>query len=326
MSFLITGGAGYIGSVTVKELISRGNNVVVIDNLQEGNKKAVSNESIFYKGSYGDIELLNRIFMKHDIEAVLHFAAAASVPISMKNPSKFFQNNVSNGINLLDVMLKFNCKKIIFSSSAAIFGEPIYTPIDEKHPKRPINPYGESKLMFEKILYWYNKAYGIQFNSFRYFNAAGAFDKLGEDHKYESHLVPLVIKYALGQLKEIKIYGNDYNTKDGTCIRDYIHVLDLAEAHILALKNLERNPTGKYNLGNGKGFSNLEVVNMVKEISGKDFNVKIANRRLGDPAILIASSELARKELGWKPKYNCLKKIIRSAWEWHKKHPNGYKN
>ena len=323
-NILVTGGAGYIGSITVEQFKKRNINVIVIDNFQEGNKKAISDGVILFEGNYGDKDILNKIFKENNIEAVIHFAADASVPLSMKNPSRFFRNNVINGINLLDIILKYNCEKFIFSSSAAMFGEPKYTPIDEKHPTNPINPYGESKLMFEKILEWYHKAYGLKFNSFRYFNAAGASEKLGEAHKHESHLIPLIIKCALGQSKEIKIFGNDYDTKDGTCIRDYIHVIDLAEAHILALENLDTNPTGKYNLGNGKGFTNLEVVEMVKKLSGKNFRVEITNRRAGDPAVLIASSKLAENELGWKPKYNTLEKIVQSAWEWHKKYPNGY--
>jgi len=223
-------------------------------------------------------------------------------------------------------MRKYGCNKFIFSSTAAIFGEPKYVPIDEMHPKNPINAYGESKLMFENILNWYHKAYGLKFNSFRYFNAAGASENLGEDHKNESHLIPLVIEVALGKRKQIFVYGTNYPTKDGTCIRDYIHVSDLAQAHILGLENLEINPKGKYNLGNSKGFSVLEVIEMVEKVSGRKIKKVNSSRREGDPAILIASSRLAKKELGWIPKYGSLEEIVKSAWEWHKTHPDGYKS
>ena len=232
--------------------------------------------------------------------------------------------NVVKSITLLDIMREHGCDKFIFSSTAAIFGEPKYTPIDEKHPRNPINAYGESKLMFERILDWYHRAYGLKFNAFRYFNAAGASAKLGEAHKHESHLIPLVMQVALGQRKQINIFGMDYPTKDGTCIRDYIHVLDLAEAHILGLQNLEKHPNGKYNLGNGEGFSVLEVIDTVEKVSGRKIKRVNAPRRLGDPAVLIASSELAKGELGWEPKYDSLEEIIRAAWEWYRKYPNGY--
>ena len=245
----------------------------------------------------------------------------------MTNASIYFNNNVVNSMNLLDTMRKFNCKRIIFSSTAATFGEPQYTPIDESHPQKPINAYGESKLMFEKILNWYNRAYGLKYNTFRYFNAAGAPERLGEAPRHESHLIPMVIRSIINKNQEkaqLKIFGNDYPTKDGTCVRDYIHVIDLARAHILALENLNHHPTGMYNLGNGNGFTNLEVVKMVEKVSGEKVNFKFAPRRIGDPAVLIATSELAKKELGWKPKYNKLESIVKSAWDWHLKFPNCY--
>jgi len=325
MSILVTGGAGYIGSIVVEQLLEQDYEVVVIDNLQEGNREAVLPKAKFYEGDFGDKDILDGVFRKSSIDAVLHFAAETTVEFSMTDPGKYFANNVAKGINLLDVMRYHNCDRFIFSSTAATFGEPEYTPIDEKHPQKPINAYGESKLMFEKILDWYHRAYGLKFNAFRYFNAAGASRKLGEEHRPETRIIPLVIQVALGKRERISIFGTDYPTKDGTCIRDYVHVIDLAEAHILALKNLERHPNGKYNLGNGAGFSVLEVIEMVSKVSGREIPKVEAPRRKGDPAVIIASSELAKQELGWKPRYSSLEEIVKSAWEWHRKHPNGYR-
>ena len=324
MNILVTGGAGYIGSIVVEQLVLRSHPVVVIDNLQDGNRGAVLPEAVFYEADFGDGEILGEIFRKYDIDVVFHFAAETVVELSMSDPGRYFSNNVVKGITLLDAMRQYGCDKFIFSSTAATFGEPEYIPVDERHPQNPINAYGESKLMFEKILDWYHRAYGLRFNAFRYFNVAGASERLGGAPKHESHLIPLVIYVALGKLEQISIFGTDYPTKDGTCIRDYIHVLDLAEAHILGLENLERHPNCKYNLGNGGGFSVLEVVEMVSKVSGCDIPKIEAPRRKGDPAVLIASSELAKQELGWKPKYNSLEEIVRTAWEWHKRYPDGY--
>ncbi len=324
MSLLITGGAGYIGSIVVEQLISKGYEVVVIDNFQEGNRQAVLPEAKLYEGDFGNKILLDEIFEQNKIDAVLHFAAETTIEFSMTDPGLYFHNNVVNGITLLEVMRKFGCNRFIFSSTAAVFGEPLYVPIDEAHPQQPINAYGESKLMFEHILDWYHRAYGLRFNAFRYFNAAGASEKLGEAHRHESHLIPVIIQVLLGQRDHLTIFGSDYPTNDGTCIRDYIHVLDLAEAHILALENLDKRPAAKYNLGNGSGFSNLEVVNMVEQVSGKKVNYSFGPRRMGDPAVLIASSELAKKELGWQPKYDSLEQIVESAWRWHRDNPKGY--
>lgn len=324
MNVLITGGAGYIGSIVVEQLLLLDHRVIVVDNLQEGNRVAVLSEAAFYEADFGNKEMLGGIFRKYAIDAVFHFAAETTIEFSMTDPGKYFANNLVKGITLLDAMRHYGCDKFIFSSTAATFGEPEYVPIDEEHSQNPINAYGESKLMFEKVLDWYHRAYGLKFNAFRYFNAAGASEDLGEAHGHESHLIPLVIQAALGKRESISIFGTDYPTKDGTCVRDYIHVLDLAEAHILGLGNLERNPNGKYNLGNGEGFSVREVIEMVSEVSGRDITRIEAPRRPGDPAVLIASSELAKKELGWKPKYDSLREIIRTAWKWHKKYPNGY--
>ena len=320
---LVTGGAGYIGSVCVEQLLKQSNEVVVIDNLIEGNREAVLPEAVFVEGDFGDKKVLNDILTRYPVDIVIHFAAHASVPLSMSDPAGFYQNNIINGINLLDVMMEHDCKKMIFSSSASVFGEPRYTPIDEDHPQLPINPYGETKLAFEKILYWYHKAYSLQVNSFRYFNASGASEKLGEAHKHESHLIPLAIQAATGKRDKLEVYGNDYETKDGTCVRDYVHVIDIADAHIRAIDNLDRCSFAAYNLGCGVGYTVDEVINTVQDISGLKVPFEYVGRRAGDPAVLVASHKLAEKELGWKPSYN-LEQIVRSAWKWHEAHPKGY--
>lgn len=324
MKVLVTGGAGYIGSITSELLLEEGHEVIVVDNLQQGHREALLPGVAFYEGDFGDVDVLESIFSKHQIDAVLHFAAETTIEFSMTDPGLYFKNNLVNGITLLDVMREHGCDQFIFSSTAATFGEPEYVPIDEKHPQLPINAYGESKLMFEKVLEWYHKAYGLKFNAFRYFNAAGASERLGEAHRHESHLIPVIIQMVLGQRDKLQIFGDDYSTKDGTCVRDYIHVIDLAEAHIKALENLDQHPNGKYNLGNGKGFSNLEVLKMVEKVTGRKVPFEFASRRAGDPAVLVASSELARKELGWKPRFEELEAIVTSAWEWHRTHPEGY--
>jgi len=324
LKILVTGGAGYIGSICVETLLKQGHQVVVIDNLQEGYRKAVMPNAFFYEGDYGNKTLLRKIFTEHSFETVIHFAGETTIKYSMTDPGLYFHNNVVNGISLLDIMGEFECKKFIFSSTAAIFGEPKYTPIDEKHPQLPINAYGESKLMFERVLEWHHIAYGVKFNSFRYFNAAGASEKLGEDHRHETHLIPVIIKSILGQRKKVQIFGNDYPTKDGTCLRDYIHVLDLASAHIKALDNLGQHPNGKYNLGNGMGFSNLDIIRTVEAVTGQDVPFEFAPRRTGDPAVLVASSELAKTKLGWQSQFQDLAAIIESAWKWHQAHPKGY--
>lgn len=324
MSLLVTGGAGYIGSIFVEELLQKDYKVVVVDNLQEGHREAVLPDAVFYEGDFGNRSILKNIFEAHEIDAVIHFAAETTIEYSMTDPGRYFENNIVNGIALLDVMRNFGCKRMIFSSTAATFGEQKYTPVDEQHPQKPINAYGESKLMFEKVLEWYHKAYGLQFNIFRYFNAAGATKRLGEDHRHESHLIPIIIKVVLGRKEKLQIFGNDYPTEDGTCVRDYIHVVDLARVHILALENLEHHPNGKYNLGNGKGFSNLEVLKTSEKVTGQVIPFEFVPRRTGDPAILVASSELAKVELGWEPQYSELENIVFSAWRWHREHPEGY--
>jgi len=324
MAILVTGGAGYIGSICVEELLKQGYDVVVVDNLQEGHREAVLPEAEFYESNYGHRVILEEIFQRHAVDTVMHFAAEATVGISMTDPAVFFENNVAFGLILLDVMRTFKCRKMIFSSTAAIFGNPEYVPIDEHHPEKPINAYGESKLIFEKILDWYHRAYGFQYNSFRYFNAAGASDRLGEAHKNETHLIPIILETALGKRKIIEIFGSDYNTKDGTCVRDYLHVVDIAQAHILGLDNLTHRPNAKYNLGNGVGFTNLEVLKTAESVTGQKIPFVFAGRRQGDPDVLVASSQLAREELGWKPEYPSLERIVSSAWKWHSEFPEGY--
>ena len=273
---LVTGGAGYIGSICVEELLRQGYEVVAIDNLQEGHREAVLPEAVFYESNYGDRIVLEEIFQKYPIDTVMHFAAEATVGISMTDPRLFFENNVAFGLVLLDVMRVFQCSKMIFSSTAAIFGDPEKIPIDEQHPEKPINAYGESKLMFEKILDWYHKAYGLKYNSFRYFNAAGASERLGEAHKSETHLIPIILQTALEKRAKIDIFGSDYHTKDGTCVRDYLHVIDIAQAHILGLSNIGKNPNAKYNLGNGVGFTNLEVLKIPLRLRPDDREIRTA--------------------------------------------------
>jgi UDP-glucose 4-epimerase len=320
---LVTGGAGYIGSVCVEQLLAQGEGVVVIDNLVEGNREAVLRDAVFEQGDFGDKEVLKDLFSTYSVDVVIHFAAHASVPLSMADPAAFYRNNVINGINLLNIMIAYGCKKMIFSSSASIFGDPRYTPIDENHPQNPINPYGDTKLAFEKILYWYHKAYGLKVHSFRYFNASGASDRLGEAHQHESHLIPLTIQAATGKREKLEVYGNDYHTKDGTCVRDYVHVIDIADAHILAIDSLDKHSFEVYNLGCGIGYTVKEVIEAVQKIGDREVPFEYVGRRSGDPATLVASYEKAEKKLGWRPSYK-LDQIVESAWNWHEAHPKGY--
>lgn len=326
MKILVTGGAGYIGSITSEILLEEGHEVIVVDNLQQGHRDALLQGVAFYEGDFGDVDVLKNIFTKHDIDAVFHFAAETTIEFSMTDPGLYFHNNTVNSITLLDVMRKFDCKKMIFSSTAATFGEPQYTPIDEKHPQLPINAYGESKLMFERVLDWYHKAYGLKFMAFRYFNAAGASEKLGEDHNPESHIIPIVSEVALGKRESVSVFGTDYPTKDGTCIRDYIHVIDLARAHILGLEHLDSLGCRLYNLGNGEGYSVNEVIETTRQITGHPIPSQPGPRRSGDPARLVASSRHIQEDLGWYPQYPSLHAIIESAWHWHQKHPDGYES
>ncbi|MBU1117950.1 UDP-glucose 4-epimerase GalE [Patescibacteria group bacterium] len=318
---LIVGGAGYIGSEINKELNENGYQTVVLDNLVSGHKEAVK-WGEFVQGDLSNIEDIRKVFERYKIEAVFNFAAFIEVGESVKDPQKYYYNNLVNTLNLLKVMKEFEVNKIIFSSTAATFGEPKYTPIDEAHPQWPINPYGWTKLMIERVFSDYDLAYGLRYVALRYFNACGANPEadVGENHNPESHLIPLVLDAAIGKRENIKIFGTDYPTPDGTCVRDYIHVVDLASAHLLALKHLlDGGESKQYNLGNGKGFSVREVIDAVKKVTGKDFEVVESERRAGDPPILIAASDKIRGELGWEPKYTDIETIVATAWKWHQK-------
>lgn len=324
MNVLVTGGAGYVGSIVAEELLKEGYKVIIVDNLQQGHQEAVLPEVEFIRADIGNFKALDEAFQRFRIDAVMHMAAETVVEYSMTAPGRYFQNNVVGGLNLLEVMLMHNVHRLVFSSSAAVYGEPKTIPIEEDHPKAPTNAYGESKLMFERILQWYGTAYGLKFISLRYFNAAGASLRLGEDHCPETHLIPNVLRVALGQASEVPIFGEDYPTKDGSCVRDYVHVLDIARAHILALNKLDDLSGKVCNLGNGHGYSVNEVLEVARRVTGAEIGKKACARRQGDPAVLVASSELAKSELGWEPKYPRLESIIESAWEWMRMHPNGY--
>ncbi|AFM40078.1 UDP-galactose 4-epimerase [Desulfosporosinus acidiphilus SJ4] len=326
MAILVTGGAGYIGSHTVVEFLAKGEEVIVLDNLQKGHREAVKS-GMFYEGDIRDDQLLTKVFSEHNVEAVIHFAADSLVGESVENPLKYYDNNVITAQNLLAGMVKHGVKNIVFSSTAATYGEPESIPIRETDRKEPTNPYGETKLAIEKMLKWCDHAYGLKHVALRYFNAAGAHidGQIGEDHQPESHLIPIILQVALGQREQLAVFGDDYPTVDGTCVRDYIHVTDLANAHWLALQKLRSTgESAVYNLGNGEGFSVKQVVEKAREVTGHPIPVKIAPRRAGDPAVLIASSERAQRELGWKPQYNGLGQIIQTAWNWHSNHPKGY--
>ncbi len=326
-TILVTGGAGYIGSHVVKELQRQGYEPVVYDHLQSGHREAVRGVRLV-EGDLADRESLRRTLQSHSISAVMHFAADCLVGESVQNPLKYFNNNVKNSLELIEAMNDMGVRRIVFSSSAAVYGEPEAIPIPEDHPCAPTNPYGETKLIFERVLEALGKAGTVDFISLRYFNAAGADPdgELGEDHAPESHLIPIVLMAALTG-KPVSIFGTDYDTPDGTCIRDYIHVTDLAQAHILGLRQLEQGRrSGIYNLGNGNGYSVREVIELAKRVTGRIIQTAEAVRRPGDPARLVASSEHIKKELGWVPKYPDLETIIETAWSWHKQHPNGYKS
>ncbi len=317
----VTGGAGYIGSVCVEELLNAGHQVTVFDNLTEGHRSAVDDRATFVQGCLSERDVVLQAVKDARAEAVIHFAANALVGESMVNPSKYFRNNVASGLNVLDAAVTNGVKKFVFSSTCATYGPPDRVPMTEDLPQRPINPYGESKLMFEKMLLWYRQIHNLEFVAFRYFNAAGASVKRGEHHRIESHLIPNVLKVALGQAQQCEIYGTDYPTPDGTCIRDYIHIIDLAQAHILALAPGKQ---GFYNLGNGEGYSVRQVIETCARISGKSIPTVEKPRRPGDPPRLVASAGRAFNELGWKPQYPKLEDIVSTAWAWHQRHPQGY--
>ena len=322
---LVTGGAGYIGSVVAEELVKDGHHVVVYDSLYKGHRDAVVPGTEFVQADVMDSEMLRHVFNEHGIEAVIHMAADSLVGESVQEPAKYYRNNVTAGLALLDAMRDTEVKRLVFSSSAATYGEPQKQPIEETDPTAPTNPYGETKLAFEHALRWYELAYGLHYASLRYFNAAGATKLFGESHDPETHLIPMVLEVAAGKQPNVTVFGDDYPTRDGTCVRDYIHVVDLARAHILALGILDER-SAIYNLGcGGDGYSVREVIETAKEVTGRDIPVKIGPRRPGDPAVLIASSNKIRKELGWRPALQDLKVIIESAWVWMQVHPHGYK-
>ena len=321
MKIFVTGGAGYIGSICVEQLLNLGHEVTVFDNLTEGHRKAVDPRAPLIVGDLQHPAEIAAALRQVAPEAVMHFAANALVGESMVNPSKYFLNNNYGGINLLDGMVAAGVKKIVFSSTCATFGPPERNPIDETLPQHPINPYGESKLIFEKILRWYDEIHGIKHVALRYFNAAGASETYGEDHRTETHIIPNVLRVVLGQKSHVEIFGTDYETPDGTCIRDYIHILDLAQAHILALGMKE---SARYNLGTGGGTSVREIIATCEKVTGKKIAVVEKPRRPGDPPLLIAASDKIKRELGWEPKYQTIEKIVESAWAWHTKHPHGY--
>lgn len=327
MSILVCGGAGYIGSHAVYQLIKVGEDVVIVDNLQTGHRNAINPRAKFYEGDIRNSKFLDKIFSENKIEAVIHFAANSLVGESVEKPLMYFNNNVYGMQILLESMVRNGVDKIVFSSTAATYGEPEKIPIEENDRTQPSNPYGESKLIMEKMMRWVSQANGIRFVSLRYFNAAGAVEdgSIGEDHQTESHLIPLILQVPLGKRNCITIFGTDYPTPDGTCLRDYIHVLDLADAHILALNYLRDGGNSNiFNLGNGKGFSVKEIVSTAEKVTGQKIKTEMGIRRAGDPAQLIASSDKARKILKWNPKFADVEKIIETAWTWHKNHPNGY--
>lgn len=324
MKVLVTGGAGYIGSVVAAELLAAGHEVVVYDNLSHGHREAVPSKAVFVQGEVGDQEALSGVLSGHSIDAVMHFAAFIEAGESMVQPERFFRNNTANALTLLECMLEHGIKRFVFSSTAAVYGDPKQIPIREDDPLVPTNAYGESKLMVERMLGWFHRIHGLRYASLRYFNAAGAAEMTGEDHHPETHLIPLVLQVALGKRSSIKMFGSDYPTHDGTCVRDYIHIRDLAHAHVLALQALDDSSRLIYNLGNGRGFSVREVIEVARKVTGHPIPAEMVDRRAGDPAVLVASSEKIIRELGWTPKYPDLEAIIGSAWKWHCSHPEGY--
>ncbi|MCR4817795.1 MAG: UDP-glucose 4-epimerase GalE [Fretibacterium sp.] len=327
MAVLICGGAGYIGSHNVKAFLARGEEVIVLDNLWTGHRAAVPEGVKFFEGDVRDGSLLDRIMGEHSIEAVIHFCACSLVGESMEKPLLYFNNNVGGMQSLLEAMQRGGVDKIVFSSSAAVYGEPKRVPILEDDETNPTNPYGESKRMMERMMHWVSRKHGIRYVSLRYFNVAGAFrdGSIGEDHRCETHLVPLILQVPLGKRDHVTVYGNDYPTKDGTCIRDYVYIEDLAEAHLLALKYLRDGGESQiFNLGSGDGYSVMEMVNAAREATERDIPIEMGTRRAGDPARLVADSTRARTVLGWSPKVTSMKDIIASAWRWHSAHPNGY--
>src|SRR5690348_2158054 len=324
MRILVTGAAGYIGSVCTEVLIARGHSVIALDDLSEGHKEALHPQAQFYQVNLHDHVALDSAFLGNQIDAVMHFAALCLVEQSVKEPGTYYRANVAAGINLLDAMIRHEVERFIFSSTAATYGEPRETPISENHPTKPINPYGSSKLLFERILQEFKGNSGLEYVVMRYFNAAGASEERGEDHHPETHILPILFEVALGQRKEFNIYGTDYPTPDGTCIRDYVHVIDIAESHVLALERISEVSGRVFNVGNSRGFSVREVVAAAERTVGRKIPVRESPRRPGDPAELVASSDRIRRDLGWSPRYSDLDRIIQTAWAWKQRFPKGY--
>ena len=325
MRILVTGGAGYIGSVTTETLLDGGHEVCVVDNLFCGHRDAVDARAAFRQVDIGDGAALDAVFAEFNPDAVMHLAGRTLVSESMRDPGRYFHANVEKGRVLLETMRTRGVTRIVFSSTAAVYGEPVRTPIVEEDPLAPTNPYGESKLAFEKLLRWFRDIHGTRFFALRYFNAAGATERFGEDHEPETHLLPLVFRAALGKSGGIEVYGTDYATRDGSCVRDYVHIVDLAQAHLLAIERLGAGDAGgTLNLGNGEGYSVMEVIREVGRVAGRAVPVRHGARRPGDPATLVASSKMARERLGWKPRHPELASIVESAWRWHRAHPDGY--
>jgi UDP-glucose 4-epimerase len=325
MNILLTGGAGYIGSVVSEQLIALGERVIVFDNLYQGHRPAVHPKAKFVQGDLADRLVVKQVFDDNPIDAVMHFASYTLVGESMEKPFKYIGDNVTNGLNLLQEAVAHDVRRFILSSTANLFDRPARIPISEDEQIVPGSPYGESKYLLERMLSWLDRTVGMQYAALRYFNAAGASERFGEDHDPETHLIPLVLKVALGKLPQIGVFGDDYPTPDGTCVRDYIHVVDLAQAHILALHALDRG-SRVYNLGNGQGFSVKEVIETAQRVTGRPIHYTVRDRRPGDPATLIASSDRIRRELGWQPQFPKLEDIIQSAWQWHLRHPDGYQD
>lgn len=324
MNILVTGAAGYIGSICTEVLLLRGMSVIALDNLLEGHRAAVPPRATFCNVDLGTREQLDRVFSQYRVDVVMHFAAEALVAKSVKEPSTFYATNVACGVNLLDAMTRHGVRKFIFSSTAATYGEPKIVPIPEDHPKEPINPYGKSKLVFEGILSDYRAYTGLQYAALRYFNAAGASEERGEHHRVETHLIPRVLDAAVGVLPHVDVFGTDYPTPDGTCVRDYIHIIDIADAHVRALEEIDRVSGEAFNVGNSRGFSILEVIEAAERITGRRIPRKLGPRRPGDPAVLVASKDKLKRMLGWEASHSSLEEIIQSAWAWKQKHPHGY--
>ncbi len=324
MKILVTGAAGYIGSVVTEQLVEEGHQVVALDNLRHGHRAAVDPQAQFVHGDLVDGQWLHAFLAASPVDAVVHLAAEALIDVSMRDPGLFYRCNVTGGLNLLEAMVAAGVKRIVFSSTAAVYGEPRGIPINESDPVKPVNSYGESKLAYERILEWYRLAHGLKYVSLRYFNACGATERHGEYHVPETHIIPILFEVALGKRKEFRLFGADYDTPDGTCIRDYIHIADIACAHVLALAQIDRIGARAYNMGNSLGYSNLKVIETVRDVTGCPIPVVSASRRPGDPARLVASSDQIRSELGWKPQRPSLTTMVETAWAWRQRHPQGY--